>query len=148
VANRLRQRFYQAWRASQGAQHPPAAALRRTATQLWELRDTLAEEAERLQRAEDARQRAERERQAARQRQRYLASLVSREPQLWQQVHTLLSTTQAASYDAAVQLLGDLRELAQGRGELSSWADRVQELRRLYPRKTSLMKRFDTAGFP
>jgi hypothetical protein len=148
LANRLRQRFHKAWRQAHPDQVRTAAHRGRTGSDLWHTRDTLAQEAQRRQAAEAARRRAEQERQAAAQRQQYLASLVGQEPRLWQEVAALLSTTQPTKYDTAVQLLRDLRDLATAQGHTAQWETRLQEFRQRYARKSSLMQRFNKAGFP
>jgi hypothetical protein len=148
LANRLRQRFHQAWRQAQPALIQTAAQSRRTTRELWHLRETLAQEAQRRQAAAEARKRAEQERQAAAQRKQYLASLVAQEPRLWQDIAALLSTTQPTKYDEAVRLLRDLRDLATDRGHIAQWEARLEEFRQRYARKPSLMQRFDKAGFP
>jgi hypothetical protein len=146
LANRLRQRFHQAWRQTHPA--PATAQNRRTASDLWQISATLRQEEQRRQAAEAARQRAEQERRAAAQRKQYLASLVAQEPRLWQEVATLLNTTQPTKYDEAVRLLRDLRDLATDGGHLGRWEARLKEFRQRYARKPSLMQRFNKAGFP
>jgi hypothetical protein len=146
LANRLRQRFHQAWQQTRPAQ--ATAQSRRTASDLWQGSEKLAQEEQRRQAAEAARQRAEQERRAAAQRKQYLASLVAQEPQLWQEVATLLNTTQPTKYDAAVRLLCDLRDLATDGGHRDRWTARLREFRQRYARKPSLMQRFNKAGFP
>jgi hypothetical protein len=148
VANRLRQRFHQAWRQTRPASAQATAQSWRTASDLWQISETLRQEEQRHQAAEAARQRAEQERRAAAQRKQYPASLVTQEPRLWQEVATLLNTTQPTKYDAAVRLLRDLRDLATDGGHLDRWEARLREFRQRYARKSSLMQRFNQAGFP
>ena len=148
LASRLRQRFYKTWRQAHAADAPAAAQSKRTASTLWRLSETLAEEERRRKAAAEARQQAERQRQAAAQRQQYLASLATREAQVWQEVSALLSTTQPKNYQEAVKLLGDLRDVASDRGALPQWEAHLTEFRQRYARKSSLMQRFNHAGFP
>jgi hypothetical protein len=148
LASRLRQGFYKTWRQEHSANAPIAATSRRTASTLWRLSEALAEEERRRTAAAEARQQAERQRQAAAQRRQYLASLVTREAQVWQEVTALLSTTQPKNYQEAVRLLGDLRDVATDRGALPQWQARLTEFRQRYARKSSLMQRFNKAGFP
>ena len=148
LASRLRQRFYKTWRQAHAANAPAAAQSKRTASTLWRLSETLAEAERRRKAAAEARQQAERQRQAAAQRQQYLASLATREAQVWQEVTGLLSTTQPKNYQEAVKLLGDLRDVASDRGALPQWEARLTEFRQRYARKSSLMQRFNKAGFP
>jgi hypothetical protein len=148
LASRLRQRFYKSWQQEHPANPSTAAASRRTASTLWSLGEALAEEERRRKAAAEARQQAERQRQAAAQRQQYLASLATREARVWQEVTELLSTTLPKNYQEAVRLLGDLRDVASNRGALPEWQARLTEFRQRYARKSSLMQRFNQAGFP
>jgi len=146
VIGRLRQQFYKDWRQS----HPtPGASLsRRTADELWQIRERLAETEKRRQREQAAKERAERERKAAAQRKQYLDSLYLRQASVWEEVTSLLTVSQQDNYDAAVRLLGDLRDLATNPVRLAEWQTRVAEFRQRYSRRPSLMQRFDKAGFP
>ena len=148
LASRLRQRFYKTWQQAHPAHAQTAAQSRRTASTLWCLSETLAEEEQRRKAAAEARQQAERERQAAEQRKQYLTSLATREAQVWREVTALLSTTQPKNYEEAVKLLRDLRDVASDRGSFTQWEARITEFRQRYARKPSLMQRFNNAGFP
>jgi uncharacterized Zn finger protein len=53
-----------------------------------------------------------------------------------------------AAYDEAVELLGQLRELAAYRGEEAAFRRRVGEIREHYSRRTGLLRRMDEAGLP
>lgn len=143
---RLRQRFHKDWQQVNPAQ--AASQVTRTADQLWHVRETLAAAAQRQKAEAAARQRLEREREAAEQRQQYLASLATREANVWQEVGALLGTTVPKNYDDAVRLLRDLRDLAREHGQITAWERRIMDFRQRHGRKPSLMRRFNQAGFP
>ncbi len=146
VASQLRQRFLKEWR--QAHPTPSSTASRRMASELLEAREDVAQAAKHHQAEVAARKRAEREREQAEQRKIYLATLASREGEVWKEIETLLTVTQAKNYDEAVRLLADLREVAANRGALDPWQSRVADFRQRYARRSSLMQRFDRAAFP
>jgi FtsZ-interacting cell division protein YlmF len=148
LASRLRQRFYKTWRQAHPADAQTVAQSRRTASTLWRISEALAAEEQCRKAAAKARQQAEQERQAAEQRKQYLASLATREAQVWQEVTVLLSATQPKNYEEAVRLLRDLRDVASDHGSLTQWEARLTEFRQRYARRPSLMQRFNNAGFP
>lgn len=64
----------------------------------------------------------------------------------WERAGTLIGTKNPRDYDAAVTLLGDLRVLAERRGETAAFTSRFLALRGQHQRKPSLEERFDMAG--
>lgn len=92
-----------------------------------------------------AREAARREREAEEARSLRLAELAGKEPVVWSEVEALIATRQSKSYDHAVQLLVDLRDLAAQQGE-SSFSERVQSLYAAHLGKPSLIDRMQRAG--
>ncbi len=102
--------------------------------------------AERRAKAETAaREKARREREAAAATARHLNLLSGREPTLWRQVNELIATRQPKSYDEAVKLLVDLRELSQCNHGTDSHL-RLEAMRDEHARKPSLIDQLDRAG--
>ena len=64
---------------------------------------------------------------------------------LWEEVEGLIATKQPKSYERAVELLVDLRDLA-ARQEGSDFRRRVEELRTAHARKPALIERLHKAG--
>jgi hypothetical protein len=94
---------------------------------------------------QQARAKAERKRkaEAARlRRQQALDDLERCEPQVWAEIETLIGLAKADAYDQATKHLVNLRELAQRRGELTTFQARVNTLAERYRRKSSLIERF------
>ena len=58
----------------------------------------------------------------------------------------LIATRQPKKYDEAVQLLGDLRDLADRAREAPKAASRLSSLRATHSNKPSLIRRLDAAG--
>lgn len=89
---------------------------------------------------------AEERRQAEAARQRHLREmeeLARREPEIWQEVTRLLETSYSTRhYDEATQHLLKLRQLAEHRGSLPAFQERIDELVQRYRRRTSLLARF------
>ena len=102
-----------------------------------------------------ARQQAIREREAATRRRRELAAAAAREQRLdvlardptaaWAQVDVLIESKRPTEYDAAVALLGDLRDLAVRDAGGPAFARRLRQLREQHARKPSLLDRLDRA---
>ena len=116
---------------------------RRTVRQL--LADANARSAER-KRLEAERARAERERRQRKQaeeRVRHLNALASRESETWREVETLIDTKRPKDYDRAVELLIDLRELAERSGRKESAENRIRELRAKHRNKPAFLQRLD-----
>jgi hypothetical protein len=113
------------------------------------LLDTAAErrhERERQAEAERATAQARRERERALAREQRLDALALDQEAAWAHIDTMISTRKPAEYDAAVELLKDLRELAQRVDQAPEFARRFALLRQEHLRKPSLIERFDRVG--
>lgn len=144
----LRQRFRKDWNEANRSASGPPSGPRRTVAQLFQARDALAEERRRREAKRKAKEQAKREKKAVAERKRYLQQIAAKEDKIWREVESLLRTTNQKDYDRAVQWLKDLRDLAAMSSTDDQWRKRLAELRRRYSRKSSLMKRFNAAGFP
>ncbi|SCL17569.1 hypothetical protein [Micromonospora inyonensis] len=121
----------------------PTAA--RTAGELLATAADLRAERERLDAERRERDRVRRERSAAAARQRHLDTLASDQPAAWQRVDELIATKRPREYDTAVQLLVDLRDLAE-RDRDSGFQQRLAKLRAAHARKPSLLERLNLAA--
>ncbi|MEV0881518.1 hypothetical protein AB0I85_27225 [Micromonospora echinofusca] len=90
--------------------------------------------------------RIRRERSAAAARQRHLDTLAVDQPAAWQRVDELIATKKPREYDTAVQLLVDLRDLAERDGDSPAFRNRLAELRTVHARKPSLLERLNRTG--
>ena len=106
----------------------------------------LAEERRRLAAKKAAEEKARREREAAILRAKHLDEIDGREPELWNEVENLISTKQPKSYDSAVELLVDLRDLASRKGKTGQFRIRLDALRMTQTRKSSFIERLRKAG--
>jgi hypothetical protein len=120
----------------------------RTAGNLIEARDRLAEEKRRQAAERATKEQARREREKAAARSRHLDTLAGREEELWRQVEAAIKSRQPKEYDRAVDLLKDLRDLAERDSTGEAVARRIRELRARHGSKRSLIKRLDQAGLP
>jgi hypothetical protein len=145
----LRRRFQREWNEKNASRISVADSGRRTTAEICEVASELGEEAERHAAELRLRQETDRKRKVAMERERYLKALAPRAERIWREVESLLRTTNQKSYDKAVTWLCDLRDLATVRSsDCTSWEERVADFRSAYSRKSSLMRRFDKAGFP
>jgi len=122
-----------------------AAAERRTVAALLRASEQAAEERKRIAAEKAGREKAERERAAARARATHLEQLAGKEPALWKKVDSLIATKQPKSYEQAMELLADLRDLAARKDELG-FRRHVESLRIAHGRKPTLIARLDKAG--
>jgi len=118
---------------------------RRTVAQLVRAARALRDERARQEAAQEARARAERQRNEALERQKYLDGLAGHEEELWQKVLASIATKLPKSYDDAIRLLVDLRDLdaRNGAGEFTA---RLRKLRNANPHKAALLRRLNQAG--
>lgn len=64
----------------------------------------------------------------------------------WERVDVMIGTRKPGEYDAAVELLVDLRTVAKRVARLEEFTRRLMSLRRENSRKPRLMERLDRAG--
>jgi hypothetical protein len=130
-------------------EHPTdgsTTAARRTAGELLAAAANIRTERESRDAKRREQDRARRERSAAAARQRHLDTLAVDQPAAWQRVEELVATTKPREYDTAVQLLVDLRDLAEPDGGTAMYRQRLIELRATHARKPSLLERLDVSG--
>jgi hypothetical protein len=123
----------------------PASSTSRTVGELLQSAEAHAEERRRIEAEKRSREAARRQQEAAIAREKHLDAMAGREPQLWSQVEALITTKQPKSYDAAINVLADLRDLA-ARNKDGNFQSRVDEFRQTHSRKPSLIERLKKAG--
>jgi hypothetical protein len=98
---------------------------------------------------EQARLAAERRRREAeaeaRKREVRLAALAEQQEQAWEDVERLAASKSQASYDEAIALLSDLREVAVRSDATAAFAQRLAGLRERHSRKYTFMERIRRA---
>jgi hypothetical protein len=124
---------------------PIEAPLPRTAQELLDAAERVAEERERLRAEAAAREKERAARKAAEARALHLDRLAPREEETWGQVDALVATKQPKSYDHAVSLLKDLRDLAARDGREHVFDARLQNLREAHAKKPSFLERLQKA---
>ncbi|OUC97003.1 hypothetical protein [Streptosporangium minutum] len=113
-----------------------------------ELLDAAAERRQGRERRDAARraeEEARREQERALVREKRLAVLAQDEDGAWLRVDAMIGARKASEYDAAVELLKDLRAVAERAGSLGDFTRRFTLLRQDHLRKPSLIERFDRA---
>jgi hypothetical protein len=145
AATELHQHFLK-YHQTQHGHNPTDTPAKRTVAELLaaaELRTAEREKAEARKRAEAKKRR---DRQAALARAKYLDTITTRQPKLWTQINNLIATKQPNRYDEAVNLLIDLRDLAQREGKATPFNKKRTVLRETHSRKPSLLARLSKAG--
>jgi hypothetical protein len=127
------------------AARPGVCAARRTVGELLRVAEVYAEKRRRIEAEKRAEAKARREREAAIARARYLGEIAGREPKLWAEVDSLIATKQPKSYDHAVKLLVDLRDLDR-RKTGGDFGSRLNALRKAHARKSTFIERLRKAG--
>jgi hypothetical protein len=117
----------------------------RTLGELWSAAETRTSERKQRE-AEAARQeRVRRMEEATRAREAHLRSLIGQEGALWHQIETGVRTKKPKEYDRAVEILRDLRDLAEREGKTSELTTRLSALRDTHGSKPSFIARLDKA---
>lgn len=131
-------------------QHAPASTsntprIRRTVGELLDAAEARADERERSakQKAADKAERLRLEEESR--RNSYLNGLIGQENRLWTEADNLAKTKLAPKYDAAVQILEDLRDLA-ARTDNTDFLQRFEAFRTAHIRKPSLLERIRKAN--
>jgi hypothetical protein len=119
---------------------------RRTVGELLSTTEEHVEQQRRLAAQKAAEEKARHEREAAISRAKHLDKIAGREPKLWDEVENLIATKQPKSYDHAVKLLIDLRDLAVRRGKREEFGARLDALRAAQARKPTFIERLRKAG--
>ena len=92
------------------------------------------------------RKRLEKERQQAEAaHKKHLEKVAKVEDEYWERVPQLIEQKRAETYDKAVNILKDLRDLAAQRGELSSFQAKMYDIQETYPTLRALHRRLQNA---
>jgi hypothetical protein len=143
LANELIQRMRRERASPRGVDQ--MVVQRRTVAALLRAGEQAADERRRIAAQKAAREKAQRERAAARARAMHLDQLAGKETILWRKVESLIAIKQPKSYDQAVELLVDLRDLAARKEEVG-FRQQVEALRAAHGGKRTLIARLDKAG--
>jgi hypothetical protein len=118
----------------------PAAAARRTVGRLREAAAAQAEKREKREAKAEVRRKAKAELAAAIAKQARLSSMRGREQQVWIEVEELVRSLQPKSYDRAVEVLRDLKDLG------GDFSQRMAAFRAAHPGKPAFHRRLREAG--
>ena len=118
----------------------------RRVAQLLAAAETRAAARRRSEAEQAARDRKRQEREVAERRAGHLDALAIREAEAWRDVDTLVEERVRTSYDKAVALLVDLRDLAVRDGRTAEAAARLRALSERHVRKSSFLARLEEAG--
>lgn len=118
---------------------------RRTVAELLNAAQQATNERHRLESEREAKEKVRQEREAAAARAKYLEKLAGREPALWKRVNELIATRRPKSYEEAVVVLADLRDLS-GHKDASDFGRRLELLRAEHAKKEMLIRQLQSAG--
>jgi hypothetical protein len=117
----------------------------RTAGDLIAAAEARAAEHEQLESERRSKESARRAAEAAAKREQYLDELTGRQEETWTRVETLIGTKQPKSYDEAVKLMADLRDVSVRDKVLRSFESRVRALCDRHAKKPALIERLRKA---
>jgi hypothetical protein len=125
------------FRAAWTAARPRSASKgeQRTLKQLFDARDNREEDRKTEEAAEKVRR-----------RNAHLDTLVGRETALWRDIEQAVSSTKAAEYDRATQLIRDLVDLAERSGSKNDALARTEQLKARHKRKPAFLERLRKVG--
>lgn len=96
---------------------------------------------ERAEAEQAARERKQLEEAAAIARRARVATLAKRGASVWHEVEAAILVGNAAGYDRALEMMSDLKVIADDAGEIEDFLVHVEDIRRRYARRSSLIKR-------
>jgi hypothetical protein len=129
-----------------GGSEPEALGGGRAVGELLAAAETQRADRQRVADERQAAERARREQAAAAAREQRLNTLAAEQDRAWQRVSALIDSKRPKEYDAAVELLADLRALSERDRQTAAFVRRVRLLRHEHARKPSLLDRLDRAG--
>lgn len=131
--------FNKMWQSQQaGKKDKPKQ--RRTVAQLLEESECFTQIRRRLEAEQTAAEQAERQRLRQLEKEKRLNEIAGHESVLWDRIESLVSEKKSASYDKAVVLLIDLRDLAV-RGNHRGFLSKLNDLRKRHSAKSSFIGR-------
>lgn len=131
-------RFTQIWRTLR--EHKKVKFKPRTVKELLKKADLIRKNRERLEAEKKAAELAEKQRLQKIAREKRLNEITGQEPILWAQIESLVSEKKAKSYDKAIELLTDLRDLA-ARTRAFDFHLKLKNLREKHSPKSSFIER-------
>jgi hypothetical protein len=122
------------------------SATRRTVGQLLRAAEAQAEARRQIKAKERAAEMERQAREAAIARTKHLDEIAGRQPQLWVQIDSLIATTKPKSYEQVIDLLIDLRDLAQRDKKAAQFRRRIEAICTTHARKPAFLERLHKAG--
>ena len=123
-----------------------AAVRRRTVEVIETAADRRREERWAEERRKAEAERARRKAEAAARRERHLDHIEEMGDTAWTKVEELVDRKRPKEYALAVELLQDLRDVAERRGAERAWASQLGALRDRHASKPAFLRRLDEAG--
>ncbi|MEV0299408.1 hypothetical protein [Nocardia sp. NPDC050710] len=124
----------------------PEQAPRRTVADLLDGAARHRRDRERREAAVEAEQQARLEARRARERARRLDALARDQDDAWQRIEVMVATKKASQYGAAIELLVDLRDLAEREGRTETFMRQASALRGRHTGKPAFLRRLAAIG--
>jgi hypothetical protein len=118
----------------------------RSVIELLSKAESYAEERKRRAAEQKAKSKARKKRERAVAREKYLKSLVGQEDSIWEKVDENIVLKKAATYDEAVSLLIDLRDLYLNTGTEKIFNKKLKTICGNHYRKLTFLNRLKKAG--
>ncbi|CAK8715497.1 Knr4/Smi1-like domain-containing protein [Candidatus Electrothrix laxa] len=118
----------------------------RTVMKLLQKAEAYTEEKNQQIAEQKAQEKARKEKEAAIAREKYLNELAGRENEIWEKVNSLIFIRTSKSYDEAVSLLIDLKDLAKKNSTTSLFKSKLMTIQEEHRRKSSFISRIDSAN--
>src|SRR5262249_4278756 len=137
-------RFSKVWQSFQKGKNKKSK--KRTVGQLLKESENVRQTRIQLEAKEAAAELAERQRLQRIAREKRLNEIMGREEKIWHQIEALASEKKAKSYEQAVDLLVDLRDLAQ-REKSTDFSAKFDALKQRHYSKSSFIQRLRNVSF-
>lgn len=146
----LRAEMTRDFQQSQNPKKPAAVkgdkSSRRTAGELRKAADSYGEKRRQAEAEKRAATTAHKEKEAAAAQAKRLAALSGKEETAWERVGSWIASKDSEHYDQAVDLLVDLKKLAQQNNQVQAFVTKVQDIRRQNASKQALLRRLKKAA--
>ncbi|MFN0019186.1 MAG: hypothetical protein ACKVP0_13060 [Pirellulaceae bacterium] len=139
-------RLFQAEKNPKKLEAKQDKTVRRTAGELRTAAEAYGEQRQQAEAAARASAEARAKKKAEAARAQRLAALKGKEETAWKRIDTWIASKESEKYDQAVDLLVDLKSLAQQNNQVQAFVNKVQEIRKQNASKQALLRRLKKAA--
>jgi hypothetical protein len=139
-------RLFQAEKNPKKPEAKQDKTFRRTAGELRTAAEAFGEQRQQAEAAARASAEARAKKKAEAARAQRLVALTGKEETAWKRIDTWIASKESEKYDKAVDLLVDLKSLAQQNNQVQAFVSKVQEIRKQNASKQALLRRLKKAA--